>query len=891
MTVRKTESQIPGGIANISRLSDHVCVQGSIALVSYLPSTIMYISSTRELAQNTYVVMFDTPPLTDVTYTWRLKMYLPGQSDTNPFFHNEIKGDKGIFELDYQKTEKAWCISDAVKLTVEVELSTGETLILSHQIAKVQKDIDHLERQNVNPNPTAGKPFITKLIEASLADYLDMIEKLDPVVCTQGNLLKSKVISAIIYNTYVQFFAGQALEKYRIMNNGVGWLDYLNKDKTQQFGFMDLPEISDDAYKSVGVCGIRPEILAMFITSSNIAGTPTLTPFTKRKDKDQSSYNREIIVNIAEIIEGTITGSRNIGVDIFNLLRFPKSCIEMCGLLLEEIKKTRSDWRKRNWDSLVSEDDGQLIMLLEDLFYGPSDFTNSRMKIPTQIVNRLNSAYVSMLSSKKLCQRMRSDFYVGIPDSNSLTNYFHNLIEIANLVDVTASIVLTMHHMSDLEEKYNDIGTLRPIYYGGYERQVEFSINYDFGDNYKIFNYKFDLEDFIVLPDFLWDSSSNPEIRLKPIGREAKILDSEISDIEIQIKGLEPNDPTLPEIKRQLANKKEKLDELGVEFVQRIMRTRRVYRLPKYNVLHEVIIVDDQGNNHTVDSTNDYQQSFKSLYAQIMLFYLSAVSTYCAGDGHSVDIFNALSGYLEAVQLSKEYIDSIISAELAPNQITRSNYSTHNISTKPITTQIPYLSIQVPKDQFAQIPRAINVDDCFFRINKDILFNLNSPTTSEMGVGAASAETVLASSEENEHMNLIFDEFRSDIFRSAVPLKLLIFGYADKNFAGNATDRETYNKKLSERRALWMKERFLEYVSLINSEITANTTDPDLPRKVEIGVGKKLEEIVVSWCGDKHAPGDPIDPPEKLKNQAHRDVRMILMPVEDAPSVGGDLHP
>jgi hypothetical protein len=887
VTVRRTESQIPGGIANISRLSDYVDIQGPVALVSYLPSPIKYISSKRELAQNTYVVMYDTPPQTDIKYTWRFKLYLLGESDSNPFYKIELpEGSEGVFELDYKKTEKAWCIHNAVKLTVEVELSTGETLSLSQQIIKAPKDVDHLERQNVNPNPSAGRPFITKLIEASLADYLDKLEDLDPVVGTQGNQLKSKVISAIIYNTYIQFFSGQALTKYGMMRNGVAWFEYLNRERAQQNWLTQLTAMSAEGYESVGVCGIRPDVLAMLINSSYVAGMPTLTPFTKRPDEDQITYNSEIIGNIGQIIEGTSSGSPDVGVDIFNLLRFPKSCIEICGLLLEEIKNTRNEWKNRHWDSLVSERDGQLMMLLEDFFYGPSDFSKSRMKVSADIVKRLRSAYVSMLSSNKLCLRMRSDFYVGIPDGNSLTNSFLDLFVRANQVDVDISTTLTMLHMTDLEEQYDVAGKRWPIYYGGYEREFELTFIYDFGDTKKVFKFTFELDEFIVIPDYLMNPGNNPRTRLKPIRKKAHDLNLEAIGLDAQIQLLSEGDPGLQELRRQFGEVQDKLYTLGCEFVLLIMHTRRAHRLPNFHVVYQKISVDDQGDEHTDNSSNDYEQALDSLNTQITIFYNAAVSTYCA-TWQSEELVKVLSGQVEEIRTAKQFFNSIANSWATAEQFTTGIFAGHRLNCTSIIAEPIHIPRVIPKDQYARIPRAIDDDDLFFRINKEILFNPDRPSTSDMTAGAAAVDSVLVSVEEKETMELVFDEFFSDIGRSAVPVKMIIIGYADKTFTGGASNRETYNKDLSERRAKWTEARFLEHVNLRNGEIDAGTADPDRQTKVEIGAGKKLEEIVVSWCGDKHAPGDPSDPQNTLRNDAHTNVRVVLMAAKDVPAAPG----
>lgn len=891
MAVRKTESQIPGGIGNISRLSDSVDIDGSVALASFLPSPIKYLSSKKELAQNSYVVMFDNPQQTNITYSWRLKLYLPGQDDANPFFEYESPEDEeGVFELDHKKTKEAWCIALAIKLTVEVDLSTGESLSLSHQIVKAPKDIDHLERQNVDPNPSSGRPFITKLIEASLSDYLDKLEDLDSVVGTRGNQLKSRIISAIIYNTYVRFYAAGSLHEYRVMNNGKKWQSYLNQERTQQDWMFSLVGLSDDDFASVGVCGVRPEILSMFVASSYVAGTPSLTTASTRPEGDLFEYYTDIIGNLGTKIEATPQGSTDIGIDIFNLLRFPKSCIKLCGFLLEEIKKSRADWRDRNWDSLVSERDGQLMMLLEDFFYGPSNISEPSRTLPEDIVKRLRSAYVTMLSSGQLCHRMRSDFYVGIPDGNSLTNKFLNLLDEAEVVQVTASFALTMEHMTDLDEIFAVGATSFPIYYGGFRREVVFNINYHFGDTQERFDFSFDLGDFIVMPDYFWNASNNPEVWLKPAGRKAYLHLLEMAGIDAQIGALPAGDPALPELWLQRGREKNRLDVLALEFVLRIMETKRAYRLTSYQVLYEEISVDDQGIDHTVRSTSDYMQALDSLDTQIRLFYHAAVSTYCVVEGQSADLLEVLASYQEDVQLSKQYFDHIVDTESPPANLSRSIYGGHHLNTTPVSTTILPSPLPVPLDESDQIPRSIDDDDLFFRKNRSVLFNTDRPTTADIAAGATSADTVLVSSDQRDQMELAFDEFFSDLGRSAVPIKLLILGYADKNFLGDAANRVSYNKNLSARRAQWIGARFLEHIDKRNDEIIAGTAAPDRQVIVELGPDNNLEEVVVGWCGDLHAPGDPSDPPNTLLDSAHRDVRMILMPAEDVTITGGDQH-
>ena len=152
MAVNKTESQIPGGIENISRLSDSVCIKDSIALVSYLPSPLVYLEAEGRLVENKYVVMFGQEPsdATNLNYKWRIRLYRG--DDTSAYWESDdYERNTGVFILDRDITSNIWCLEDAERIEVLVRCSTGFNLNVLHEIELLPKEIRDVFMDNFEP--------------------------------------------------------------------------------------------------------------------------------------------------------------------------------------------------------------------------------------------------------------------------------------------------------------------------------------------------------------------------------------------------------------------------------------------------------------------------------------------------------------------------------------------------------------------------------------------------------------------------------------------------------------------------------------------------------------------------------------------------------------------
>ncbi|MBK6822891.1 MAG: peptidoglycan DD-metalloendopeptidase family protein [Saprospiraceae bacterium] len=126
---------------------------------------------------------------------------------------------------------------------------------------------------------------------------------------------------------------------------------------------------------SIGVCSVRPHILAMFlpkndfidINNFNADNSPIYTP----------RYLNTYTVLTGTIKEKSIFDSFNglalaDRIDIYNLLRFPKSNIKMCLFLLNQLKKTKDDWQAIGAASFITNNK-VVAGLCTAFFNGPRD--------------------------------------------------------------------------------------------------------------------------------------------------------------------------------------------------------------------------------------------------------------------------------------------------------------------------------------------------------------------------------------------------------------------------------------------------------------------------------------------------------------------------------------
>lgn len=294
MPVRKTESRLPAGFT-IDKLSDNfTSVTPGVTLASFLSSPL----GARRTQQ--YVVFVTDAALaaTVHAYEWT---FANGGSTTQT---TEV----GVTEFTPQ---------DTGPLTVTLNLkdaasTTLKTLTLNQQVvalnAALEEAIDEQERNF----PGAAHPDTSRELLNDLRPLVNVL------LAGSSNELYNKAICCLAY--------GRALPIPAWRRN-IELEDYATLLDTQSTGFYGATK------QGFGVCRTRPQLLAMFLTNP-----ATTQPYLNPAIELPSGASRRQKQDYEQAVETAFGAlNENDKIDLFNLLRFPKSHFAMAKHIFDSL--------------------------------------------------------------------------------------------------------------------------------------------------------------------------------------------------------------------------------------------------------------------------------------------------------------------------------------------------------------------------------------------------------------------------------------------------------------------------------------------------------------------------------------------------------------------------
>lgn len=300
MPVRKTESKIPVGFTAADLGLNAVSpTSADVILVSYLSSP-----TAAQRIQN-YVVFVTNAGLaaTVQSYDW---VFNNGAA-TN------LNTTVGIAEFTPQNTGT---------LTVSVTLKNAtnnalHTVTLSQQVNALNNALELLIDQTESSFPLAGSPETSRELINDLRPYVSAI------IPTATDELFNKAVCSLVY--------ARSLQTPQIRRN-VLLEDLANILNTQPANFYA------QAKDGFGVAKTRPHFLAMAYPNPATPGSNFLNGTTFELPSPSTSTQRTD--NAAAIETAFNALGVDVHVDIFNLLRFPKSHIARIKRLMEGIATT-----------------------------------------------------------------------------------------------------------------------------------------------------------------------------------------------------------------------------------------------------------------------------------------------------------------------------------------------------------------------------------------------------------------------------------------------------------------------------------------------------------------------------------------------------------------------
>jgi hypothetical protein len=292
MTVRKTESRIPAGLQATDLGEAVVAADGRSCIVSFVMAPLARDRS------NTYVVFVTDAALASSVQSFEWSFV---ENGGDPIVKSTDSG-----QIDYTPSAEGY-----LELTVRL-LDAGSSeqtkLSLTQQIGPLNQELEEKIAQAIDtPGPGIGNPDVLRELVNDHNPYYLNVALQTPEA---GDGFERMVFGAVYDGALHRPPAARAEQVDRVVQS-------LNTG---------APDLVAAVAPGLGVAGVRLSLAAMLLP-------PNAIPFTELPDSTAGNLaaDEQLRTQLAALAE-------NDRIDLFNLVRFPKSNIVLCGKLLEALR-------------------------------------------------------------------------------------------------------------------------------------------------------------------------------------------------------------------------------------------------------------------------------------------------------------------------------------------------------------------------------------------------------------------------------------------------------------------------------------------------------------------------------------------------------------------------
>jgi hypothetical protein len=298
-----------------------------VALVSYNSTPIVH-----ERLQAYVVFVLDDPLTSQVDhYEWSIQ-----NADTL---------DTSVTEFGYGQYRPGLEGSLAVQVALKGAADqTLATLNLDQEVVALNPELEALYEQTEEAAPLAGQPETSREIINDLRAYMDELAPRDADASSSLN----RLIFAIAYVEVMDLPAEQR--------------NPMLEQIATAFDADDSSTFAEGGDTGIGVCRIRPHVLGMYLPE-----TPDGDDWYLGRREYPAEGDQRLGVN-RELLDELVGLAQEKQIDLFNVLRFPKSNLKMAIQLLEGLKAQY--FPAADLESLINDKE-QIQTLLDQFKRGP----------------------------------------------------------------------------------------------------------------------------------------------------------------------------------------------------------------------------------------------------------------------------------------------------------------------------------------------------------------------------------------------------------------------------------------------------------------------------------------------------------------------------------------
>lgn len=371
MAVMLTESRIPAGFAPedlgqamiktysysqpIPELGDLNPIVMKFVLISYLTSPV------TQGSLNQYAIFVLDPDLVSSVDSYQWEVYKSVEGSLFPALVCTATSQEGVFEytpvdigeqtLIVRLRNAAGQVLDSIEMRQAV-IPFSEAF--NAMLSGLSTTIYRLWSRHV-PDIEIGNAISTNELANDFYRYIQ--DSVEEPINGETNMIPWQLLAAIAYRE--MFFApkespmGMNWHKPNRTTELFLYRNLLNGTSSGPWGMFDIEGAS------LGVCQIQPQTLATVLLNP---GTGT-TPYTPFLEEDTVINDGELLAeNRLNAYLGLNTNDR---VDLFNLLRFPKSHLRMCNIVLQKLKNRTHRYPSLDAEELLADSKALQVIATE----------------------------------------------------------------------------------------------------------------------------------------------------------------------------------------------------------------------------------------------------------------------------------------------------------------------------------------------------------------------------------------------------------------------------------------------------------------------------------------------------------------------------------------------
>ncbi len=343
MAVRPTERRLPAGWSAADLGQAEVSPDGRFALVSYLTDPL------AEGSLNEYVVFVLDPGAIEQAETYEWTVFETTEEDGVVEADHDTD-DEGLFSF---RPARSGLISVFVSIK-DASDTVIHTLALHQIVRPPNQALEALLEGQLVSAALGGHLTTSRELINDLAVYI--VEAVNTPSASAFPELPDLFVAAIVYKEALWRPKEPELPRSYLTNLPELIRPFELEFAAEELNGVPLSTIRVQLDNTLGVCQIQPQTIAMVLEKPGTGST--YTPWRDKPRDERDEVDEQIRADFFALPDED-------KIDLYNLLRFPKSNIRACVLLLDRLKRRSNRWPTLGREQFLADEKAVKVIATE----------------------------------------------------------------------------------------------------------------------------------------------------------------------------------------------------------------------------------------------------------------------------------------------------------------------------------------------------------------------------------------------------------------------------------------------------------------------------------------------------------------------------------------------